>query len=146
MTELVNSGKLKQAVPFFMVTNMEAATEFYVSKLGFALKLDWRPEGRVEWCWVERDGVPLMLQEYNKASVPNEKLGLGVSVCFMCEDALMLYREFLQKGLKPSVPFVGNKMWVTSLQDPDGYRLDFESSTDAPEETQYSNWTKQYGL
>ncbi|MFN2387148.1 MAG: hypothetical protein ABR576_12850 [Thermoanaerobaculia bacterium] len=33
-------------------------------------------------------------------------------------------------------PFVGNGMWVTSLRDPDGYRLDFESLTDAPEETQ----------
>jgi hypothetical protein len=29
-------------------------------------------------------------------------------------------------------------MWVTSLTDPDGYRLDFESRTDVPEETVYS--------
>jgi hypothetical protein len=29
-------------------------------------------------------------------------------------------------------------MWVTSLADPDGYRLDFESSTDTPEDTVYS--------
>jgi hypothetical protein len=29
-------------------------------------------------------------------------------------------------------------MWVTSLSDPDGYRLDFESDTDVPEETEYS--------
>jgi hypothetical protein len=28
-------------------------------------------------------------------------------------------------------------MWVTSLKDPDGYRLDFESPTDVPEETVY---------
>lgn len=26
-------------------------------------------------------------------------------------------------------------MWVTSLRDPDGYRVEFESYTDAPEET-----------
>ncbi len=26
-------------------------------------------------------------------------------------------------------------MWVTSLSDPDGYRIDFESFTEAPEET-----------
>jgi len=29
-------------------------------------------------------------------------------------------------------------MWVTSLSDPDGYRIEFESSTDGPEETEYS--------
>jgi hypothetical protein len=29
-------------------------------------------------------------------------------------------------------------MWVTSLRDPDGYRLEFESPTDVPEETRYS--------
>ena len=29
-------------------------------------------------------------------------------------------------------------MWVTSLTDPDGYRIDFESATDVPVETVYS--------
>jgi hypothetical protein len=29
-------------------------------------------------------------------------------------------------------------MWVTILTDPDGYKLDFESPTDVPEETIYS--------
>ena len=28
-------------------------------------------------------------------------------------------------------------MWVTILTDPDGYKLDFESPTDIPEETIY---------
>jgi len=30
-------------------------------------------------------------------------------------------------------------MWVTSTVDPDGYKLDFESPTDAPEETELSD-------
>lgn len=33
---------------------------------------------------------------------------------------------------------MGNGLWVTSVQDPDGYRLDFESPTDVAEETVYS--------
>jgi len=37
-----------------------------------------------------------------------------------------------------SPPFVGNGMWVTSLVDPDGYKVLFESATDTPEETEYS--------
>jgi hypothetical protein len=28
-------------------------------------------------------------------------------------------------------------MWVVSFSDPDGYRIDFESYTDVPEETEY---------
>jgi lactoylglutathione lyase len=29
-------------------------------------------------------------------------------------------------------------MWVTPLTDPDGYRIFFETLTDVPEDTQYS--------
>jgi lactoylglutathione lyase len=135
-----SSANLKQAVPFLMVTNMEASLEYYVEGLGFEIKIDWKPKGRIEWCWLERGGAALMLQEYRQDFVPREKLGQGVSLCFICEDALLLYREFIHKGLSPSEPFVGNSMWVTSLKDPDGYRLEFESHTDVPEETSYSEW------
>ena len=62
--------------------------------------------------------------------------GAGVSLCFQCRDAIALYREMLGRGLKPARPFVGNRMWVTVVRDPDGYKLDFESPTDAPEETE----------
>jgi len=37
-----------------------------------------------------------------------------------------------------SIAFVANGMWVTSITDSDGYRLDFESTTDVPEETEYA--------
>ena len=37
-----------------------------------------------------------------------------------------------------SEPQVGNAMWVTSLSDPDGYRIRFESATDTPEDTNIS--------
>ena len=33
--------------------------------------------------------------------------------------------------LAASEPQVGNAMWVTSLSDPDGYRIHFESATNA---------------
>jgi lactoylglutathione lyase len=69
---------------------------------------------------------------------PTGKVGIGVSLCFMCEDAIAIYREALAAGLEASEPQVGNAMWTTSLVDPDGYRLDFESLTDVPEETKLS--------
>lgn len=120
-----------------MVTDMERSIAFYIKGLGFELKMDWQPNGCIEWCWLEREGVALMLQEYHNERLPKEKLGQGVSICFICEDALDLYHEFLQKGLSPSEPFVGNNMWVVSLSDPDGYKLDFESNTEVPEGTKY---------
>lgn len=131
---------LKQAVPFFMVTSIDRSLDFYVKGLGFEIKMDWRPEGKIEWCWLERESVAIMLQEYREGFKPNEKLGQGVSVCTMCNDTLSLYKEFLQTGLSPQEPFVGNNLWVVNLVDPDGYRISFESPTDVPEETIYSKW------
>jgi len=55
------------------------------------------------------------------------------------EAALALYREFISRGIKARRPFVGNGMWVTSIADPDGYRLDFESITDVAEETVFAD-------
>jgi len=133
---------LKQAVPFFMVTNIDQSLDFYVKGLGFEIEMDWRPGGKIEWCWLEREAVVIMLQEYREGFKPNEKLGQGVSVCIMCNDALALYKEFLQTGLSPQEPFVGNNLWVVQLKDPDGYNIHFESPTDVPEETKYSEWKK----
>lgn len=138
--EVPGKPNLKQAVPFFMVTNMDRSIKFYTEGLGFEIRFEWKPEGRIEWCWLAREGVALMLQEYRADRVPKEKLGEGISICFVCEDALQLYKEFVEKGLSPNEPFVGNQMWVTSVKDPDGYKLDFESNTDVKEETVYSEW------
>ncbi len=44
----VTSVNVKQAVPFFGVTNMESSLQFYVDGLGFKMKklLDSRPRRR----------------------------------------------------------------------------------------------------
>jgi len=34
-------------------------------------------------------------------------------------------------------PSVGNRLWVVPLTDPDGYRVEFSSPTDAPEESEF---------
>lgn len=103
---------VKQAVPFFLVSNLEASLRYYIGGLGFTMTLHWIDEGKL--------------------------LGEGVSICFLCEDALAIYRDVTARGIPAGRPFVGNGMWVTSLSDPDGYRLDFESETDSPEETALS--------
>jgi len=60
-------------------------------------------------------------------------------LCFQCQDAIALYREFHSREIDAKEPFVGNSMWVTVLSDPDGYRLDFESLTDVAEETKLAS-------
>jgi lactoylglutathione lyase len=131
---------VQQSVPFFMVSNMEASLRFYVEGLGFRRTKQWIVDEKIRWCWLEIGDAALMLQEYRPDSpLRSEKLGQGVSVCFQCRDALAIYHESLARSLAPRRPFVGNNMWVTILTDPDGYILDFESPTDVPEETLYSD-------
>jgi lactoylglutathione lyase len=99
-------------------------------------------DGRVRWCWLEIGGAALMLQEFAKEGhdswVPKGKVGDGVSLWFICNDALAIYHELRSREIEATEPQVGNGMWVTSLEDPDGYRINFESPTDQPEDTKLS--------
>jgi lactoylglutathione lyase len=134
---------VKQAVPFFGVSSMEVSLRFYVDGLGFRMTNQWIEEGKLRWCWLEIGEAALMLQEFRKEGhdswKPSGKLGEGVNICFMCEDALAIYHEAKSRGIAARRnPFVGNRLWVVSFSDADGYRVEFESPTDVPEETEYS--------
>ena len=143
--ETVTSANVKQAVPFFGVSNMEKSLQFYVGGLGFTMKRWWtpdqagaeehdKPDGRIRWCWLEFGEAAIMLQEVSPERQP---LGAGVNVCFQCTDALALYREFTSRGiLARHRPSVGNGLWVVPVTDPDGYRTEFSSPTDYPEDTE----------
>ena len=143
----VTTVNVKQAVPFFGVSNMESSLRFYVDGLGFKMKRWWIPDqadgqddyksdGRIRWCWLELGEAAIMLQEFLPERQPKETLGSGLNVCFQCEDALALYREFKSRGIQTlKRPSVGNRLWVVPVTDPDGYRMEFSSPTDAPEES-----------
>jgi lactoylglutathione lyase len=140
----VTSVNVKQAVPFFVVTNMESSLRFYVDGIGFKMKNYWipdraedHPDGRIRWCWLQLGDAAIMLQEFRPQNRPKETLGTGASVSFMCEDALALYREFKSRGVQTRKrPYVGNRLWVVPVTDPDGYRMEFASPSDAPEESE----------
>ena len=140
--EANDGGNLRQAVPFFKVADIGKSLSFYTDGLGFRKTNEWVVDGELRWCWLERGGAALMLQQFptegHDSWRPDGKVGEGVSVCFMCEDALAVYRELGPRGVVASRPFVGNGLWVTSVSDPDGFRLDFESPAEVPEETEYS--------
>jgi lactoylglutathione lyase len=131
-------------VPLFNVTDMATSREFYIGGLGFRQKLAWTPDesNAMRWCWLELEGVAVMLQQFwrdGPASAPGDHpLGQGMTVCFICRDALAVRREALSRGLAPSqTPFVGNGLWVVSYTDPDGYSLDFQSPTDVEEGAEF---------
>lgn len=137
----MTTANVRQAVPFFRVADMARSRAFYEGGLGFEMGDHWIDEGVLRWCWLNLGGAAIMLQQFrtegHDAWTPEGKLGEGVSVCFMCDDALAIWRAARAQGLEPRRPFVGNGLWVVSFTDPDGYALDFESPTDAPEETEY---------
>jgi len=141
-----DQNNIKYAAPFFMVSNMEASLKFYTEGLGFKVLNTWTPHGKIEWCWLQREGGPLMLQEARvsegKPFLSGDKPGAGVSIWFQCLDSLTLYHEFADKEIAVQEPFVGNSLWDVRVIDPDGYNLHFESPTDVPEETTYSEWLK----
>lgn len=136
--ETKTEPNVKQSVPFFGVSNLEESLRYYVDGLGFKMTNKWIDGGKLRWCWLQFGGAALMLQEFLKDWVPEGKLGVGMSICFTCEDALAIYSEVTSRGIQAKRPFVGNGMWVTSLSDPDGYNLSFESPTDVLEETEFS--------
>jgi lactoylglutathione lyase len=141
-TDAVVAANVKQAVPFFNVTDIEASLRFYVDGIGFVRTTDWSPEGRIRWCWLRLGDAAIMLQEYwrdgRPGGAPAGPLGQGVSICFICADAVAIYHDLAGRGVAATRPFVGNGMWVTSVKDPDGYVLYFESETNVAEDSVYS--------
>ncbi len=134
---------VKSVVPFLHVADMDRSLRYYLDDgLGFTMKNKWVVDGKIRWCWLTLGGASLMLQQFptegHDSWVPKGKVGDGISLCFQCEDAIAIYREVTSRGITASEPQVGNSMWDTCLDDPDGYRLHFESSTDVPEETRLS--------
>jgi lactoylglutathione lyase len=131
-------------VPLLMVTNMERSLAFYIDSLGFTIQNRWIPDGRLRWCWITLGGAALMLQEAVDST--REKmaaagiLGNGAAFYFQCGDALAIYREAAARGIHAlREPQVGNFAWEIFFADPDGYRINFSSPTDLPEETLLSN-------
>ncbi len=128
------------AVPLLMVSNMERSLAFYLDGLGFTIQNRWEPGGRLRWCWMSLGGAALMLQEAIESTA--EKMaaaglpGNGVTLYFQCRDALAIYRDAAARGIHAlSEPQAGNFAWEVFFADPDGYKINFSSPTDLPEET-----------
>lgn len=134
--------EVDRVVPFFAVKEMQNSLTFYLDGLGFEMAGKWVDEGVIRWCNLQMGNAELMLQEFRTEGHDSrqfsENKGEGVSLFFFCDDAVAYYRDVRSRGIDASEPQVGNGMWVTSMADPDGYNLYFQSATNVPEETRLS--------
>ena len=93
---------VQQTVPLLAVADMTAAVGFYVDGLGFAIIRRWDDHGKLRWCRLELGGAALMLQEFAKEGHdswrPEGKVGEGVTIYFVCADALAIFRSAVAKG------------------------------------------------
>ena len=123
----MNTSKVKitETVPLFDVTDVDKSIEFYVDGLGFELQDKWVEDDVLRWCRVEHGDSALMLQKTQ--GEPPANRGPGLTLYFICEDAIAAHQEFKERGVQVGEPFVGNNMDVFYFKDPDGYRLSFES-------------------
>jgi catechol 2,3-dioxygenase-like lactoylglutathione lyase family enzyme len=139
IAETKTVSNVQRAVPFLWVHDLERCIRFYVDGLGFTMTKQWLDDGKLRWCWLDLGTAAVMLQEFcsegQQRNVPVSQVGVGVKICFICQDAVALWRDFVARGVSTKRPFVGNGMWVTELSDPNGYDLLFESPTEEPEET-----------
>lgn len=125
-------------VPFLQVSNMESSIDFYINRLEFKIVESWEPDKQIKWCHIKKDGGDLMLQEHQSYHSMTSKQ--GISVYFFCKDALALYQDLKLNKVQPTEPIVSNGMWLTRVNDPDGYEINFESDTDVQEGTTFSTW------
>src|SRR5215813_12882128 len=102
--ETKTEPNVKQAVPFFGVSNIEESVRYYVDGLGFEMTKQWIDDGKLRWYWLERGGAAIMLQEilmgWLQYHVPDAKVVEGVSSCFIFEDPLSCYREVRSRKIE----------------------------------------------
>ena len=138
-----NAGNVTSVVPFLNVPDVARSVDFYLNGLGFTMTRKWIDDGRLRWCWLEKGAAALMIQELwkdgSRVLQPAEQLGQGVSLVFICDDAPAVYRDITARGIQATEPCVGNGMWNFGVSDPYGFRLEFESLTDTPEDTRLSD-------
>jgi catechol 2,3-dioxygenase-like lactoylglutathione lyase family enzyme len=67
------NANVRQAVPFFMVSNIEASLRFYVEGIGFKRTNQWIVDDKIRWCWLELGGAAILLQEF----APNSPLSIA---------------------------------------------------------------------
>ena len=52
----MNEPNVKQAIPFFRVSNIDVSVRYYMDGLGFRMTKDWTVDGKLRWCCLQLEG------------------------------------------------------------------------------------------
>lgn len=119
---------VQELVPLLRAQDIARSVDFYCEKLAFKMTMSWAPDGKLEWCRLEREGSAVMLQQACDEDGSPEGRGRGVEFYFNCRDANAEHVRLAGCGLNldpPKVAFYGmNQLYLT---DPDGYELCFQN-------------------
>ncbi len=125
------SAVVRKLCPLLFVQDINRSIEFYRDKIGFKMANQAETRGKVFWCWLERDGAAIMLQQAGEEDGPAEGRGSGVVFYFICDDAEAMFAELTSRGLQlklPKVAYYGMKQLF--VPEPDGYSICFESEVE----------------
>ena len=61
MTDSKTTANIREVVPFFGVNSIEDSVRYYIDGLGFTMKYNWTPDGKLRWCRLTLGGASLML-------------------------------------------------------------------------------------
>ncbi|MCU1252472.1 MAG: hypothetical protein JWQ49_5501 [Edaphobacter sp.] len=130
---------VQQAVPFLMVSNIEASLHFYIDGLGFQRTNQWIVDNKIRWCWLQLGGAALMLQEYRPERSPptNEEKASPSASNARTPSPSITRPSPAASSPKPhsSATASGSPPSPT----PTATNSTSESPTDVPEETVYSD-------
>lgn len=125
--------KFTYLCPLLQVFDMPASLRFYIDILGFKIVQSSGEGYDVDWIWISRDEINLMLNTaYEKESRPaipdpeRIKSHYDTSIYLGCADIDALYDYLVPRVKKIQPPVItGYKFKALYLKDPDGYLLVF---------------------
>jgi len=132
--------QMRGVCPLLQVYDMPTSVRFYRDVLGFEVFSASKPrsEDDSDWVWLKLNGTELMLNtRYESGSRPTAPDPAAVAAhddtCLYigCQDVDEAYRHLHEKGLdikEPKVAWYGMKQLY--LEDPDGFRICFQWSTE----------------
>lgn len=117
--------------PNLLVSNIDRSTAFYRDVLGFTVKQTVPEEAPVVFVWLERDSVPVFLNDPNAVEKDIERAGVrpfgGTATMFFIVTDVDAYHAQVAPQARVVMPlttqFYGMREFA--VEDPDGHILTF---------------------
>lgn len=91
---------VKQAVPFFGVSNMAESLRFYLEGLRFEMTKKWIDEGKLRWCWLEIGEAALCCKSSGrKVTIPGSRSAKWAKAYRSVSCARMRWRSIMTRHL-----------------------------------------------